>query len=205
MADDYGSMIARIEDEIADSTLTAQVKLAIQDAIKYYSRERWYFTEAIDTFATVASTQNYNLPSDFKGMERMRLTYTSATYWELTPRSFDYINNITTINTVTGPPQDYAIFAEQVYLYPIPNGVYTVTRYYNKQLTQLSADASTNAWMVDGEELIRTRAKWDLMLHLIREFDEADRLKQAEVEAYQNLKGSSTIREVQGRITPVYL
>lgn len=207
MADDYGSMQTRIEDEIegGGTALQSQIQLAILSAIKHYSKERWYFTETSTTFSTVAGTQEYNLPSDFKGMQRVRLTYTSGTFWEIDYHDFDYVNSITTINTVKGPPQIYAIWGQQLILYPIPDQVYTVTEYYEQQLTALSNSSDTNAWMVDGEELIRNRAKWDIYSSVIHEASEAAVCKALEQEAYIQLRSSNTQRTVQGRIRGNYL
>ena len=54
--------------------------------------------------------------------------------------------------TYTGYPTDYALYDEQIRLYPIPNGTYTLTLSYQKQLDGLAGEADTNEWMIDGEE-----------------------------------------------------
>ena len=41
------------------------------------------------------------------------------------------------------------------------------------RLAALSADADTNAWMVDGEELIRQHAKWIIASDITHEPEEA--------------------------------
>jgi hypothetical protein len=57
--------------------------------------------------------------------------------------------------------------------------------------------------MVDGEELIRNRAKWDVFTNVIRDLpDEAATSKSGEMEAYAQLRSSSTSRTVKGRIRP---
>ncbi len=200
----YTDMQTRIADEIARTDLTSQIQLAILSAVKHYAKERWYFTETNTTFVTVAGTQTYALPTDFKAMDRVRLTYPTNTYWDLNYQPFEYIGRITSISTLTGPPQDYAIFSQQLWIYPIPDAVYTITEYYEQELTSL-ATTPDNAWMVDGEELIRSRAKADIYENVIRDVpDDVAACRTREGEAYLQLRSSSTTRIVQGRVLPQF-
>ena len=201
----YTDMQTRIADEIARSDLTSQIQLAILSAVKHYSKERWYFTETNTTFSTVAGTQTYALPTDFKAMERVRLTYPTNSFQDLTYRPFEYLGQITSISTLTGPPQDYSIYAQQIWVYPIPDTVYTITEYYEQELASLSSSGD-NAWMVDGEELIRSRAKADVYENVIRDLpDDVSACRGREQEAYAALRGSSTTRTTQGRVLPRFL
>ncbi len=59
----------------------------------------------------------------------------------------------------TGVPVDYAIFGDQLRLAPIPDAAYTITFSGLARLPTLSQDADTNAWMTEGEALIRNQAK----------------------------------------------
>lgn len=207
MAGTYADMRTRIGDEIADTTLTSQVNLAILSAIKHYSKERWYFTETSANQTCASGTQGYNLPGDFKAMERVRVTFPIGTtsYYGLDYISFNELNAMTTVGTLIGPPAKYCIYAQQILLWPIPDASYVLTEYYENELTTLSADSDTNAWLVDGEELIRARAKWDIYLNTIHEPEEAQICKAIEMEAYNQLRGSSTDRTVKGRIRAAYL
>jgi hypothetical protein len=200
----YSDMQTRIADEIARTDLTSQIQLAILSAVRHYAKERWYFTETSTTFSTVASTQTYALPSDFKAMERVTLTYPNNSFWDLTYRPFEYIGRITSISTLTGPPQDYAIYSQQLWLYPIPGDVYTITEYYEQEIASLSATPD-NAWMVDGEELIRSRAKADIYENVIRDVpDDVAAARGREADAYAQLRSSSTTRTAQGRVLPQF-
>lgn len=206
MADDYGSMQTRIADEISRTDLTSQIQLAILAAIKWYEREPWYFNQTSTTVATVASTQAYNLPTDYKQMDAMTVTVSSVNIYGVTPRPWKLIRDKTSQTSLLGQPMEYGIFGQQFWLYPIPDIVYTITEYYWNKLTALSASGDTNAWMVDGEELIRSRAKWDLFSNVIRDFDEAGAMSAAEKAAYDNLCASSSRRMASaGRITPTFL
>ncbi len=53
------------------------------------------------------------------------------------------------------------MYQDRINLFPIPGSTYTLTIHYLKALTALSADSDTNAWLTEGEELIRLHAKAD--------------------------------------------
>jgi len=162
MADDYGSMQSRIADELARSDLTTQIALAIQTAIKRHERERFYFNTKTGTFSTVAAQEYYaaaansDIPNISK-IERAKVTVDGYKY-DLVASTFDSIDDEQD-GTITGDPTHFAYFAQQVRLYPIPNAIRTVTMAYVYRLSSLSDSADANAWMTDGEELIRQTAK----------------------------------------------
>lgn len=206
MANDYGSMQTRIADEISRSDLTSQIQLAILAAIKWYEREPWYFNQTSTTVPTVASTQAYNLPSDYKQMDAMTVTISTVNIYRVTPRPWTLIRDKTSQTSLIGQPMEYGIYGQQFWLYPIPDAVYTITEYYWNQFTVLTNNTDTNAWMVDGEELIRYRAKADLFTNVIRDFDEAGAMTAAAKGAYDNLCETSSRRMAPaGRITPTFL
>jgi hypothetical protein len=201
---DYGTMQSRIADEIARSDLTTQIARAIQSAIKFYSRERFYFNEAIWTQSSVASQRYYDVPDDFVEADMMKIRVSGFEY-ELLKRDWNYLENVDTSPTYTGQPTDWAYFADQFRLYPMPDGVYTLSLSGLSSLSTLSADSDTNAWMVEGEEMIRNRAKADLFLSVIRTPEssaDAAACKQMEMEAFASIKGRSNVRLSMGRVRP---
>jgi len=106
-----------------------------------------------------------------------------------------YVSNA----SYTGYPRDHAIYEEQIRLYPIPNGAYPLTLSYIKNLSVLSADLDTNAWMVEGEELIRSRAEADICARTLQDFDRAAIYKTLERESYSKLHGKTNKRLMRGR------
>lgn len=223
MAGDYGSMQARIADELARSDLTSQIKLAILSAITNYQRERFYFNESRSlTFSTVDSQEFYT-SSDLASIPNLidideiiftqnstnrypllRATMEQLDWWSINPTS------------TTSLPTNFCYYAQQIRLYPIPNGVYTVRIESTVRLTPdpLSLDADTNAWMTDGEEMIRQRAKADINCNVIRDPDclseargfaqmSQSYLSSLEKSAYLALRGETTQRTSSGRIVPM--
>jgi hypothetical protein len=162
-------MQTRIADELDRSDLTAQIKRSIVSAVRHYERRNFYFTEASFTFDTVAGQRSYassdiaNSPSidilngDFYGMRVV-----------LTKQPFEDLDRRTALLTFKAMPEEWAYYGSQVWLYPIPDRAYTMTAYSVPRLTELSADSDSNAWTNDAEELIRTRAKIDLLRNVIR-------------------------------------
>ncbi len=205
MANDYAALQQRIWDELADFSVTSQTALAINDAIKFYSRQKWPFLEASATFSTVAGQQAYDLPDDYKSM-LIVMALVSGSFWKMTSRTFDYLRSVTVLTTTLSPPQDYAIFDNQIWLYPIPDRDYAITEYYDKILPELSNAAQTSIWTMDGEELIRVKAKELLYRHVIKDSNSADEM-QAELDqrVYPAFRAGYNQWQQSGRIMPTYL
>ena len=202
----YGTMIDRIEDEIARTDLTSNVKASIISAINFYEREPWWFLEdRSDTFTT-SNDQEFYGSVDASWIATVSqinaLTITiSANRYRLTQRTYQYLEDTSIQATSLGQPQDYAYYAKQIRLYPIPSEAYQVRASYNKKTTTFSDTADTSNWLLDAEELIRCRAKWDIFAHVIREVNEAEYLKALEREAYGQLKGEGVGKYSAG-VTP---
>lgn len=197
----YGIMKARIADELARSDLSSNIASAVQSAIAFHERKRFYFNEVIGTFSTVASQEWYS-SSDASwiatavDIDSLRVTISGRPF-PLDKQTMAKMEEVSAGATMTGTPSDWCYYRQQVRLYPTPNGVYTMTAAYIQRLTALSADADTNAWMTDAEELIRLRAKMMLFRDVIRDeasFREAERLAPFEAEALRALQTETTAR-----------
>lgn len=183
----YGDMQDRIADELIRNDLTSQIKKAIQTAIRNYERERFHFNETRATASTVDGQEYYDLPDDFISMDSLTVTITDRQY-PLIPRTWQYIEDISWGGkTWQGYPQDYAIYAGQFRLYPIPNGAYELELAYIKKLAELEDRSDTNEWMNQGEELIRCRAKRELFMHVIYDMELSQVMQSAETQALKSL------------------
>jgi hypothetical protein len=187
----YATMRTRILDEYVNESLTAsQVNAAIQTAIKHYERKPFFFNERTNTFSTVAA-QEYYSSSDLSDIPNIvhivSATVTSDSLkCKLLPVDFSIMDDEQD-GSVTGEPEQIAVFKQQIRLYPIPDTAYTVTLAYIYRFTALSGDSDTNAWMVEGEELIRQRAKRTLALDSLHADDLAGRAATLEAEALDEL------------------
>ncbi len=197
---DLGTLTARINDELAIPAIAARIPNAIQAAIRFYESERFWFTEGESTASTVASQQAYAMPTDFLEADYLTVTRSDIRY-TLKRRPWSWLRRQDIDATLKTRPQDWAYYADQMWLYPIPEQVYTITLGYLKRLAALVNFADTNDWMVAGEELIRTRAEWDLMFHSAKDYQAAAALSLAVDDALDNLRGKSEQKIATGRLS----
>ena len=205
---DFGTMVSRIEDEIARTDLTTNVERAIVSAINYYEREPWWFLEdRTDTFTTSSGAEFYSSADQTwiataGHINTLKITVNSNRY-DLVPRQYEYLDSISLLATSLGQPQDFCYYAKQFRLYPIPDAAYEVRASYNKRTTTLSAGSDSSDWMTEAEELIRSRAKWDVYAHVIRDMEGAEYMKASERDIYGQMK-SDNIGRVGAGITPTF-
>lgn len=195
----YGTMIGRVLEDVARDDITSVASTAILTAIKHYEGTRFWFNEGRSTRSTASGTEYYAVPSDFKDLDSLTITVNSWTY-QLNQRSYDELEDSYVSNTTyTGYPTDYAIYQEQIRLYPIPNGTYTLTMSYQRTLGTLSVSADTNAWMVEGEDLIRSRADFYVARNYLHDNQLAMMFRENESEALRRLLSETTIRLSTGK------
>jgi hypothetical protein len=205
----YLDMQTRIADELDRSELTSQIKKAIVSAVKHYERKTFYFSETSFTFATVAGQRNYGSADAAAIATAPSIEILNGSFYgtrvPLDKVAFDDIDQKTSMTITRAMPEEWAYRTEEIWLYPVPDAVYTITAYHIPRLTELSADADTNAWTNDAEELIRSRAKIDLLRNVIRGTDmeaEIVLLKDQEQEALTALITETASRKGTGFARP---
>ena len=203
----FGTLRDRIADELDRSDFTTQIEREIKSAIQHYDKQRFWFNEARNiSFATVDGTEYYgsSVDSDIPNLlfiDTLRIAITSTDKYDLERVPFEDLASISdSITADEGQPTGYAYYAKQIRLYPIPDASYSVYGSGVMFLGDLSASADTNAWMTDGEELIRARAKWSLLTHVIKEKSSADDMKAVEKEELSALIAATNSRKATGRI-----
>ena len=199
----YLDMQTRIADELINDgdISTAQIKNAIQSTIADYAGEGFWFNEATATLNTVANQELYSsadlsaIPDIIKIIS-LRIV-NSGTYTT-------YINGITNDQiediqdgTLFGQPELYSRFANKIRLFPIPDAVYALKLSYISTLATLSADADTNAWMNEAEEVIRQGAKKRLATDILHSDEIAQRCAVMENKAYDGLRMENRNRRPQ--------
>jgi len=203
---DFGTMKARIADEVDDSgaDLTTQIARAIQSAIKHHERRRFYFNTTVTaTFALVAgqeyygSADNSSIP-DLIEIRDMYFAHSDGTRQHLTPVPWERIAAAAD-GVSRADPAVYCYHAQKIRVLPMPSAARTVTASWVYRLTALSADADTNAWMTDAEELIRLRAEIILARDVTKDDAEITRLAPWEAQALADLEAETRRR----RGTPI--
>lgn len=203
----YGDMQTRIADELHRADLGTNNRLtnAIKSAIKHYDRERWWFTEATTSasLTTSAGQATYALPSDFKRLDSLKITYAGSKR-DVDPMSYAEMESRDDGSAaLRGVSRWWSIYAEVLRLYPVPDGIYVQTMSYQKHLATLSATTDTNAWMDEVEPLIRTKAKEILARGVLRNTALADALlTEIKVDIYPTARAENDERLMSGRLTP---
>ncbi len=219
VARDYGTMQNRIADELggrgdllsnsANMTSTP-IQLAIQDAIGYYTNDRFWFNELrqASAFSTVLNQEFYT-SSDWSAIpnlwhiDKLSILVGNNRYY-MVGRTEQYIEDMAMSTTNNGVPIDYSYYNKRLRFYPIPNAAYPVNFLGTQQFTELSATTDTNAWMSDGEQLIRTTAEWFLLRDTIKDDVGALRMEKASMSAFSSLKGGTFTRMAALTIKPSY-
>lgn len=160
------------------------IQQAVQNAIAKYERRRFYFNEitAINNFNTVVKQEFYTssdsaLIGTMPHIDKVWV-FISGNRYSLNPRTEQYLSDTSLNPIVTGQPVDYAMYAETMRLYPIPDGAYPITFEGTQRLAALSANSDTNAWIQDAADLIKAEAKYDLYMNVLKQADQAQAQRQ---------------------------
>lgn len=183
----YETLQTRIANELATPEVSSRIKQEILSSIQFYQNERLWFLECESTASTVASQANYAVPDDLLTTDALTLTSDSVRrpLNQVTWEQYRTLADTTTPNR----PKHFAYYVDEYWLYPVPDQVYTLTVSYLADLSDLSAGTDTNAWLTEGEELIRLRTKYSLMLD--RDPQRALGYRLAADETLDNLKDRS--------------
>jgi hypothetical protein len=191
-------MKARIADELARSDLTSQIAYAITDAIAAYTGERWWFNESRTSvsFSTVDGTEFYTSSDDADIANIRRIDY-AVLYVGNDVRKLEYnspetMEYLSANGTQEGTPWSYGWYDNKIRFYPVPDAVYTVRIAAHVKVAAPASDGeANNPWMTDAERLIRSRAKMELALHVLKDDDTAARMAEAVKEAWSDLKSTT--------------
>lgn len=200
----YGTMQARIGNELKRPSLASEIQNAILSALDYYKRFPFRWNAARTTTTTTDGVEYYGLPDDFIEAETMVLR-DGNDLDDLEERSHFWIDIEKEWAAHTSRPYVFSVRADQFRLYPTPDDTYTLILTYRYELEKPSADADTSAWFTDGEELIRTHAKVDLLENVIRgpeSFQEAEYLRRREEQVRKQLTIEYKRSQSSGKITP---
>lgn len=167
----YGTMLDRIDDELdRGGSIDTQIARAVQSAITHYASDRFWFNEGVLTDVTVASTEYYDYPDTLLTLDSLRVRQSvAAGYFRVDPVPNSEIEMRSQGTVTTGLPRLYSEAKAQVRMFPVPDAAYATQWFGLIDLGALSADADTNAWMVEGEALIRQRAKAIVRMDVLRE------------------------------------
>lgn len=193
----FNTVRNRLMDELDRDDITAQASLAINSAIAYYANRIFWFNSNRATLSTAADQAFYPVPSDFQAVTSLTITVDDNTYLldEFTYKESEAAHVRTDL---TGRPTRFALFQEQLRLYPTPDDTYTLTMSYTKGYDELSADDDTNDWLDHAEELIRRRSEADLCFSILQDSERAVGFNMLENELKRDLEAETARRIMTG-------
>lgn len=160
-----GEVVTRIREDIDRGTsYDARIKRAVVEAIRFYRSKRlgWNIKRA---YATVTSGNEYvSLPTDWIEADLLRLDKDGERDL-LEEVTYDWIDEQQVDDDERGRPYKWAVQHRTLRLHPTPDQTYTLMfsfQYELKDVSISSSDGATNAWLDEGEELIRKHAMSEL-------------------------------------------
>jgi hypothetical protein len=166
----FGRMVERIREDLdRGSNYDQRIKQAICDAIVFYKNKRLGFNTKRSRALVESGMEMLSLPTDWIEADFLRLEDDGQRlpFDEVT---YDWIEKRRDNDTDRGVPQHYAVQHREMRLWPIPDRSYTLVFSFQFELRGISISASdgeTNAWLTEAEQLIRTRAKGDVLINYI--------------------------------------
>lgn len=131
-------------DYLNRSTLGDPIRRSILAAVRHHERQNWGFNETSTALTTSSGQAFVSFPSNLLVLHDLRITI-SGEKLQLNRRDSQYIREMN-VASATGQPTDFAIYQNRAELAIIPNSAWSVSSYYVKSLSALSADSDTNAW-----------------------------------------------------------
>lgn len=223
IADELGDRTDLL-NPLADSNLTlSPIQTAIQAAINRWEREPFYFNDVYDEdgFSTAAGQEWYGAstaPVAYALIAQMAYlkcihVKVNGQRYTFEVRTPEYVDRTSVNPSTSAVPIDVAYFAEQLRIYPIPDGAYPVTLQGTKRQSALVLNGDANVWTQDAYDLIRCEAKKILAGETLYDDALAARMDLAiygdprnpRVRSYlKDLKAEGTRRKARARITPSY-
>lgn len=204
----YGGAVDLILTELSrsDTSITAVVEREILKAIEFYAQKRFWFNEARISF-TASTTIYYplaNLSSYMLDIEQMSVTVGGSVI-VMEPQTHAELQRMDT-SGYTGYPTAWAVFAEQIRLYPKPptGTTYQVDVDGVKRLATLSASTDTNEWLDEGLNLIAARVEKNLCARKFKDYEAAQVYQLAEDQELERLVERTEKYESAARLKPNY-
>lgn len=205
---DFGTMQDRIGGELKRPELDTFIKDAILSALQFYKRKRFNWNSKRAKLPLVRNVEYYQLPSDFIESDTMVLESYGDELDFQEQRSHHWLDREKEWDGYRSRPCVYSVQNYELRMYPVPDRSYTILMSYVYELPDISASASdtaSNAWMVEGEELIRLHAKIDMLMNVIRgpeSFQEAAMLEHREQTVFKQLDKEYKRANTSGRLIP---
>lgn len=204
----YQDMQTEIAEETDRSHLSSQIARAILSAVRLRSDERFWFNETRDySFSTIATTDTYTLAPDvsLKLQEFITIDYLEV----LIGGQYRPMNRVSPAEMAaskqtptSGQPLDWALFGDEIQIYPTPNDAYTVRVAGHFKFIELDAGADENAWTSSAYDMIKNDAKAVFYTTFIREHDQAASCREVAEVFRAALQRETSRKQASGTLRP---
>ena len=193
-----------IASDLTRSDIGSQIKAAIQEAIKQYERQRfWFNTTRSKTFVTVPTQATYaandlaEIPLAIR-IDDVFLRYSTSTYPldRYEPDEFEFLTALTN----QGRPTIWTYVDNSLILWPTPNAVWTMRPHMHYRLSALVNDTDSNSWTNEAENLIRAHAKMILYTNVLDDPEGMQRMQASIPGLKAGLDYETSARSGTGRI-----
>ena len=198
-----------IEDDLQRTDISTQVYRAIDYAIDFYKDERFDFNTFYSSTVSLTVSAAF-LPLTALSVrpliiDRLRLNMAANYFVDVQPRDFDWIMARQDVHHIA-MPVEYCIFNQALQFDTYADDSYTLVLDGVKSLGNTTSDSYTTAdataWFNAGKELIRSKAKENLYLHVLKDMQQAQVMAEVTRMAFKNLKGKDTRQRSTGFIRP---
>lgn len=196
--------LSRPEDEIG-----GVVEREILSAINHYSSTRFAFNErTIQT--TLSATTSYSFGAllsnttdveDILKIDQVKVTVNGSRTLTLEEENWMRLNAIDQMNLSSGNPDFFAIYNRVMMVYPTPN-IELPTEIAAHVLLPTLTSTDENAWLTEGEELIRSRACRMVCARKLDDFEKAQMFMVLEAEALRELTRRGALVQSTGILSP---
>lgn len=155
----FGALITEAGKKLIDTSNTsvsaADIASALNDAIRYWKKRRFWFNETSSTITLTEDNADVSWPSDILYELQFFITYNSCRYdiAKVSPNEYDAMND-----EGAGMPRFFVYRQQDAKVYPYPDQDYTSTLYYVKDYTDFATDTTqdslSNDFTTNADHLI---------------------------------------------------
>lgn len=195
---------SQIADDLGDrSDATSQIDAAIRYAVQEYEDTRFWYNEFWRRTATLSvGTQTITfteLGITPLEIDRIALQHTSSNWIELCHANGGELESLRDV-PISTIPTAWAIQGDAIVFDCSAASTYLVVLDGIRQISTASANNDASAWFNAGRELIRSAAKKNLYMHVLKDDVQAAACNAAERQALAHLKAKTTNKRATGYV-----
>lgn len=200
-----------LEQQIADDLdrvdLTTQVSRAVETAIRMHEHDRYWFNTVYAVTATLSSSTAFipftELPRRFLEIDRIRLVRNTSYYYEMIQRDRDWLFDRQDVIVYT-EPSEFTVYADSLQFDNYANQSWPLLVDGLVSLGNTASNtysiSSSVAWFGEARDMIRASAKKDLLMHVIKDPEQAVAMGVFETGVKNILKSKANQRAASGRV-----